>query len=133
MRMAILLAAAGCAYAADVCNPPDLIGPYGFQLSGTTMISGEPKPTASLGRLVFDGRGNLSGTSSAMFEGYLLCNPVAGTYELKTECTITWKLQDDSGAWQTFQGTLAGDLTRGQFKQREPGGTPNGILEKAAA
>src|ERR1700730_9416796 len=95
-----------CAHAADVCNPADLIGPYAFQLSGTTKISGTPKPTASLGRIVFDGEGNLSGTASAMFEGLLLGNPVTGTYEAKSDCTVAWKIQDDSGAFQHFSATM---------------------------
>jgi hypothetical protein len=37
------------AQAADICNPVNLIGPYGFQLTFLTDISGTPKPTASLG------------------------------------------------------------------------------------
>src|SRR6058998_1132403 len=123
MRMAILLAAIGSwAHGADVCNPAKLFGPYAFQLSGTTTISSAPKPTASLGRIVFDGQGKVSGTSSAMFEGLLLGNPVTGSYEAKTDCTLTWQLQDDSGAYQHFSGSLSGDLSRGQFQQTDPGG-----------
>ena len=54
--------------AADVCNPADLIGPYAFQLTGLTDISGAPKPAVSLGRIAFDGHGGLTGTASATFE-----------------------------------------------------------------
>src|SRR5947208_9811947 len=86
--------------AAQVCDPTKLIGPYGFQLTGTTTISGAPKPTTSLGRIVFDGKGSLGGTSSAMFSGFLLGNPVTGSYEAKYDCSLTWKFQDDSGAFQ---------------------------------
>jgi hypothetical protein len=129
MRLAILLVAIGsAAFGEDVCNPAKLFGPYAFQLSGTTSISGAPKPTASLGRIIFDGQGKLSGTSSAMFEGLLLGNPVTGLYEAKTDCTLTWKLQDDSGAYQNFTGTLSGDLSRGQFRQTDPGGAQRGVL-----
>jgi hypothetical protein len=67
------------AQAADVCNPADLLGPYAFQLTGSTDIAGTPKPTASLGRIAFDGRGGLSGTASATFRGLLLGNPVTGS------------------------------------------------------
>src|SRR5690242_12378845 len=106
------LAIGSGAYAADVCNPAKLFGPYAFQLSGTTTISGTSKPTASLGRIVFAGDGKLTGTSSATFAGFLLGNPVTGTYEAKSDCTISWQLQDDSGAYQHFSGTLSGDLSR---------------------
>ncbi len=133
MRVLLFFAAIGSgAYGADVCNPAMLIGPYAFQLSGTTTISDVPKPTASLGRIVFDGEGKLSGTSSAMFEGLLLGNPVTGTYEAKSDCTLTWKLQDDSGAFQNFSGTLSSDWSRGQFRQTDPGGAQRGVLQKTS-
>src|SRR5687767_700603 len=84
----LLLVASGT-YAADVCNPANLIGPYTFQLSGTTTISGASKPATSLARVVFDGNGNVSGTASSMFEGFLLGNPVTGTYTAKPDCTVS--------------------------------------------
>jgi hypothetical protein len=90
------------AQAADVCNPEDLPGPYLFQLTGSTDISGTPKRTASLGRIAFDGRGGLSGTASATFSGLLLGNPVTGSYEAKSDCSVIWNLQDDSGGFQNF-------------------------------
>jgi hypothetical protein len=60
------------AHSADVCNPADLAGPYAFQLTGSTEISGKPRPAVSLGRISFDERGSLSGTASATFRGLLL-------------------------------------------------------------
>lgn len=120
------------AQAADVCNPADLLGPYVFQLTGSTEIAGTPKPTASLGRLSFDGRGGLSGTASATFQGLLLGNPVTGSYEAKSDCSVTWKLQDDSGAFQNFSGTLSSDGTSVQFKQTDPGGAQRGIMRKTS-
>jgi hypothetical protein len=118
------------AQAADVCNPADLVGPYAFQLTGLTNISGTAKPTVSLGRLTFDGRGNLSGTASATFTGLLLGNPVTGSYEAKSDCSITWKLQDTSGAFQNFSGTLSADAASVRFRQTDPGGAPRGIMKK---
>jgi hypothetical protein len=120
------------AQAADVCNPADLLGPYAFQLTGSTDIAGTPKPTASLGRIAFDGRGGLSGTASATFSGLLLGNPVTGSYEAKSDCSVIWKLQDDSGGYQHFSGTLSSDGSRLQFKQTDPGGAQRGIMRKTS-
>ena len=120
------------AQAADYCDPVKLAGPYAFQLSGSTTISGEQKPTASIGRVVFDGRGGLSGTASATFSGFLLGNPVTGTYEAKPDCSVTWKLQDDSGGFQNFTGTLSADGARIQFRQSDPGGAQRGIMQKTS-
>jgi hypothetical protein len=116
----------------QVCDPVHFSGTYGFQLSGVTTISGDVKAATSVGRLVFDGHGNVSGTSSTMFAGYLLGNPVTGTYELRTDCTLTWKLQDDSGALQSFTAKLEPDLSRAQFHQPELGGPHRGTLTRAA-
>lgn len=120
------------AQAALVCDPAKLIGPYAFQLTGSTDISGTPQPTASLGRIAFDGRGSLSGTASATFRGLLLGNPVTGSYEAKSDCSAIWKLQDDSGAFQNFSGTFSADGTRVQFTQTDPGGAQRGIMQKTS-
>jgi len=120
------------AQAADVCNPADLLGPYAFQLTGSTDIAGTPNPTASLGRIDFDGRGGLSGTASATFRGLLLGNPVTGSYEAKPDCSVIWKLQDNSGGFQNFGGTLSSDGTSVLFKQTDPGGAQHGIMRKTS-
>src|SRR5271155_586859 len=104
ITLGAMLAATACA--ADVCDPAKLEGAYGFELSGQTNISGESKPVVSVGRLVFDGQGVVSGYSSINFSGFFLGNPVTGKYEAHTDCTITWTLQDDSGAFQNFDGKL---------------------------
>jgi hypothetical protein len=120
------------AQAAGVCDPVDLVGPYAFQLTGSTDISGKPQPTVSLGRIAFDGRGNLNGTASATFSGLLLGNPVTGSYEAKSDCSVSWKLQDDSGAFQNFSGTFSVDGARVQFKQTDPGGAQRGMMQKTS-
>ncbi len=118
------------AQAADACNPADLVGAYAFQLTGSTEISGSPKPTVSVGRISFEERGNLSGTASATFRGLLLGNPVTGSYEAKSDCSVIWKLRDDSGGFQNFSGTLSSDATSLQFKQIDSGGAQHGIMKK---
>ena len=126
----LLLLPGAVAMAGDVCNPAKLAGPYAFQLSGSTAISRTAKPTASLGRIVFDGSGGVSGTASATFTGLLLGNPVKGAYEAKADCSVTWKLEDDSGAFQNFSGRLSADGTRVDFRQTDPGGVQRGIMQK---
>jgi len=119
--------------AAGPCNPRDLEGTYGFQLTGETTISGDTKPAVSLGRLLFDDSGGVSGTSSAKFAGLLLGNPVTGTYEVRTDCTVTWSLRDDSGGYQHFRGVAAPGGVRVRFRQTDPGGLRSGVLVRTAA
>src|SRR5260370_7118977 len=103
----LLLLPGMAAHAADVCDPAKLAGPYAFQLSGPTTISGTPKPTASLGRILFDGSSGVSGTASATFSGLLLGNPVTGTYEAKSHSPPPCNLQDTSRASQHPPPTLS--------------------------
>jgi len=127
----LLVVCAASALAADVCDPVRFGGPYAFQLSGMTNISGTPQPTVSLGRIVFDGSGKITGTSSATFSGLLLGNPVTGTYEARQDCTLNWQLQDDSGAYQHFTGKIPPDAQRIAFRQTDPGGT-SGTMDRTA-
>ena len=124
----LLLLPASVTHAADACYPTRFPGSYAFQLAGLTSISGKPQATTSLGRITFDDSGKVTGTSSVKLAGFLLGNPVTGSYEAKPDCTVTWQLQDDSGAYQHFSGRYTLDAIRVQFRQTDTGGIPNGIM-----
>jgi hypothetical protein len=114
------------------CDLAHFPGPYGFQLSGQTTISGTSKPVTSLGRIVFDSDGTIGGYSSVMFDGYLLGNPVTGKYETHPDCTVTWSLQDDSGAYQHFTGTIGADGKSVRFRQTDTGSARSGVMSRTA-
>jgi hypothetical protein len=129
MKWLLLLAlVVSQAHSATVCDPQKFEGQYGVQLTGTTTISGAVQPVASIGRLVFDGRGAVSGYVSVNFTGLLLGNPVTGTYQAGTDCSLTWKLQDDSGAYQNFAGTMTSDFLRVRFHQTDKGAARDGAM-----
>ena len=111
-----------------VCDANAFQGPYGFSLTGTTTIGGPARPIAVLGRLVLDGSGNLTGISSATFTGLTLGNPVRGTYEAHWDCSVTWNLQDDSGSYQHFAGTMTPHGEHIVFRQTDTGGAEEGIM-----
>lgn len=130
----LVWAALGCVpLGAQVCVPANLSGAYGFELSGSTTISGKATPMATVGRLVFDGSGHLSGYSSVNFNGLFLGNPTTGTYELKPDCSLTFNLQDDSGGWQHFRGTAEPGLNRVAFRQSDPGTGGRGDMRRTAS
>jgi hypothetical protein len=119
--------------AANVCGESEVLGPYGAQTSGITQIAaGVPKPAVTLARLVFKDDKTVSGYSSVNFDGLLLGNPVTGTYEVKSDCTISWSLQDDSGAYQHFGGTVRPGGDRVDFQQADPDTGQHGIMERCA-
>jgi len=126
-------ALASVTQAANVCGESEVLGPYGSQTLGVTRIAaGTPKPAVTLARLVFNADKTVSGYSSVSFDGLLLGNPVTGTYEIKSDCTISWSLQDDSGAYQHFSGTVTPGGNRVDFQQIDPDTGQHGIMEKAS-
>jgi len=131
MRVLLILALALPGFAADACLTKVVDGSYGFLLWGTTTASGDPKPIASIGRVTFDGKGGASGMSSVMFTGFLLGNPLTGTYEAATDCTAKWKFQDDSGNWQNFSGKFTADGAHIKFEQTDPTAPRNGEMVRS--
>jgi hypothetical protein len=133
MRASILIFCALPA-AAAVCGLNDIEGAYGFQLSGSSTISGRPSPVGGVGRLVFEGnRRTVSGYSSVNFNGFFLGNPVTGSYQFDSDCTLTWSMQDDSGAFQHFKGTADPGGARVDYVQTDKGSGSKGTLRKVAA
>ncbi len=130
MRVILWTALLSATASAQVCGGNDLSGGYGFQLSGSTSIAGLPKPMAAIGRLLFETGGHVSGYSSVNFDGLFLGNPVTGNYTFQTDCSVTFDLQDDSGAWQHFRGAMRPGGARAEFHQTDPGAGGRGVLEK---
>ena len=125
----LIALSAAPARAANVCGRDDVRGPYGFQLSGITTISGDPKPAVSLARLVFDDDGKINGYSSVNFDGLLLGNPVTGSYEAGSDCKLSFSLQDDSGAFQHFSGAIAPGGSKVEIRQTDPDTEVRGIMK----
>lgn len=117
---------------ASVCRETEVAGPYGAQLSGETTIAGTRKPAVSLARMVFNADKTISGYSSVSFDGLLLGNPVTGTYETKSDCSMTWSLQDDSGGYQYFSGTAAQSGNKVEFQQTDPGAGQHGVMARTS-
>jgi hypothetical protein len=120
------------AAAAPVCRETEVAGSYGGQSSGDTTIAGTRKPAVTLSRLVFNPDKSISGYSSVSFDGLLLGNPVTGTYETKSDCSMTWSLQNDSGGYQHFSGTTAPGGNRVAFQQTDPGAGQHGVIARTA-
>jgi hypothetical protein len=136
MRLAVfltLISVLAVPLCADVCNPADLQGAYGFQLSGDTTISGESKPVSNVGRMILAADGGITGYSTVMFAGLLLGNPVTGTYEAHWDCTVSWSLQDDAGAFQHFSGVATSGGKTVSFSQTDPGGARHGRMSRTPA
>jgi hypothetical protein len=128
----IVVLMASALSAAEICSETELQGPYALHLSGTTTISGTPTQVVGVARVAFAADGTLSGYSSISFNGLLLGNPVSGTFAVKQDCSLTFSLQDDSGAFQHFGGTARQGGERAQFRQTDPGTKESGIIRRTS-
>jgi hypothetical protein len=99
--------------------------------AGVVTISGTEAPAASLATLTLAADHTVSGYSSVNFNGLLLGNPVTGTYELRPDCTLILALQDDSGAFQHFRGTVPNLGGAIAIRQTDAGTGEHGVLSKA--
>jgi len=137
MRFVVLVCVAAIGTmpsAAQTCGRADVSGAYGFQLAGTTSIGADgPQPMVAIGRLVFDGQGGITGVSSADLAGYFLGNPVTGSYAFKSDCSLTFALQDDSGAFQHFTGLAKPGGASIDIRQTDPDTGERGVMEKTPA
>jgi hypothetical protein len=132
MRLIVLIAIPALAGAAEYCSQADVEGAWGIQLAGSMSVSGGAAPAASVGRLSFESGGAISGYSSVNFNGYFLGNPVTGDYHLANDCALTWRLQDDSGAWQRFSGKLSRS-GKVDFRQTEPATNNSGVMKRVSS
>ena len=129
---AALLGVWACTAHAEYCDPGELRGAYGFELSGNTDISGASKPVVGVGRLLF-GNADVTGYSSINFAGWFLGNPLTGRYQLKADCSLTFSLQDTSGHFQHFHGKVIPGRKRASFRQTDVGGFERGILAETGS
>jgi hypothetical protein len=74
------------------CDNDTLTGPYGFTLTGWRIPAPDTNlrsARAGVGRIVFDGKGNLSGTETKSHDGLITPLTFTGTYQVLTDCTGT--------------------------------------------
>jgi hypothetical protein len=129
-----LIAIAALPASAQVCGRNDVQGSYGFQFSGATSIGANgTQPMVGIGHLVFDGAGVVSGVSSVNLDGYFLGNPVTGSYQFKENCSLTFQLQDDSGAFQHFRGIAKEGGASVEIHQTDSDTGQGGVLERTPA
>jgi len=115
---------------AEVCDPKAFQGAYGLFMNGAATIGSATRPIVVVGRLTLNDSGNLTGISSASFTGLILGNGVTGKYEAHDDCSVAWTLQDTSGSFQHFAGTMSADGRRVAFRQTDPGGPEGGTLRR---
>jgi hypothetical protein len=69
------------------CSNLSLHAAYGFTNTGVLLQNGARLDVASVGRLVYDGQGRVSGTGTLSLNGLVIDGTLAGTYNVNADCT----------------------------------------------
>jgi hypothetical protein len=116
----------------EECSNATLKGSFGF--SGSGSFAGTT-PFVAIGRISFDGTGNLEGTASVSNGTTVFRFPFSGTYTVNSDCTGSNTFSDgthsdividDDGTEIRFIRTDAGILNSGVGRKQFPGRHPKG-------
>jgi hypothetical protein len=130
------------AYAKEGCNNHSLRGAYGFASDGQAFdASGkEVAEIAAAGRIVFDGRGGLTGRETESFSGVISDIPFSGSYSVQPDCTGTAIIHNgqtahlklmlvEGGQEVNFIDQDPGVVAVGQISQQQLGRCTNASLK----
>lgn len=113
------------------CSLRMLEGNYGYSFSGTFLVSPTtPVPLASVGRMTFDGRGNISGNDTNSFGGSVSSYPTTGTYTVEPNCTGTLNVNLPDGFVITNNISIVDNGDEIFLIQTNPGTIISGVLKR---
>ncbi|HEV3095933.1 MAG TPA: hypothetical protein VG104_02200 [Candidatus Dormibacteraeota bacterium] len=107
IALAATLAAGSSRHAAvadEGCSNASVRGAYGFADQGQAFTAGggEGADIAAAGRIVFDGKGGLTGTEWESFNGAITTIPFSGEYSVQPDCTGQTVIHDGQTAHLKF-------------------------------
>jgi hypothetical protein len=85
--LVVLVTLVPAANAAQGCTAATLTGSYAFTFSGFFQNQGRNSPISGIGSGTLDGKGNVSATVTASFDGNLSTFPYTATYTVNPDCT----------------------------------------------
>jgi hypothetical protein len=109
------------------CSVATLNGSFGFTFTGTANTPGGPSQRGGVGRIVFDGRGNLIGTVTSNSDGTVLRRTFVGTYTVAADCTGSFSntFTDALDGRATFDVVIDDDGREYRTITTPPPGAPN--------
>lgn len=104
------------------CTAPMLSGGYGYAIEGWFVgVDGYQHPFGAAGSLFSDGKGGLSGTTTASSAGLIDKRAMSGTYNVSDDCTGSAALRDDLGQTSEFDIVVVDYGREVLFIQTDPG------------
>ena len=115
------------------CSNPSVSGPYAYAIQGFVAAGNSFGAFADSGRLVADGNGNLSGTSTVSENGAISRRTLRGSYSVDQDCRGSAVLNASSG-YSVVLDCVIVDNGRGiQFIQTDTGTVISGGARKQEA
>jgi len=93
------------------CSNASLNGTFFYSLGGSVKSGTTTASYDELGKVVADGNGNLSGTTTTSIAGVLATLNVTGTYTVKSDCSGTGTLTTSADALQFALQLVSGGGT----------------------
>lgn len=119
------------------CSENTIGGSYGSNITGTFFLPpalGSTNPTpvllASVGRMTFDGVGNVSGKDTNSFGGDVTRYPINGTYTVDRDCTGTLTINMPNGFVLTNDFVILDEGKEINLIQTNPGTVVTGVLKR---
>jgi hypothetical protein len=98
--LVLAVAAVGWADGGRRCSNARVAGDWGYTKTGTLFLpTGAAVPFATMGKLVFDADGTLSGVNNGSVNGTVSNDVLRGTFEINADCTgmATVEVYDQAG------------------------------------
>jgi hypothetical protein len=111
------------------CSNESLEGAYGFSFNGTTGLG----LVAAVGKISFDGDGNVSGSYSESLGGVIIKGNFVGAYVVHSDCTVSATLMGAKApsSWSAqAEGVIVDDGRELFLVGTDPGTVVNGELKK---
>lgn len=108
-----------------------LRGGYGFNGTGLFFVAPTVSvPNAAVGRLVFDGAGNVTGNITNSFNGEIFRLPSNGTYTVNADCTGTLNITLLNGFVITNDIVIVDEGKEVDVIQTNPGTAFTAVLKR---
>jgi hypothetical protein len=117
------------------CGPKMVRGRYGFTVTGTQFFAPPTPPVqaVTVGQIVFDGHGGLSGSDVVSLSGQIVPRTLTGNYVVRRDCTIEARvdfLTGTPGFKFTFRAVIVDQGREILAIQTDPGALFIGTLKK---
>jgi hypothetical protein len=111
------------------CTASNLQDNWVIQALGSNIVAGGR--FSQVGKLRFDGAGNVVGTTGSSLHGVIVRGSVSGTYNVRSDCSLSVSLTDENGVVSHIFGAFFDDGSQFDFIYSDDGVVFQGTAKQA--